>query len=50
MTDVEDCVTKLDGCVTDVEDCVIKLDDCVTRVGHCIEEETCGCFSSNEDC
>ena len=64
MTDVEDCVTKLDGCVTDVEDwvtkpddcvtdvedCVIKLDDCMTRVGDCIEEETCGCFSSNEDC
>ena len=25
-------------------------DDCVTRVGDCIEEETCGCFSSNEDC
>ena len=29
---------------------VCDPDDCVTRVGDCIEEETCGCFSSNEDC
>ena len=36
--------------MTDVEDLVTKPDDCVTRVGDCIEEETCGCFSSNEDC
>ena len=36
--------------MTDVEDWVTKPDDCVTRVGDCIEEETCGCFSSNEDC
>ena len=30
MTDVEDCVTKLDDCSLSDEDCLTELDACVT--------------------